>query len=103
VPKQSLCNYWRYGNSFVVGKANRRGWCRATVNAEPPCTLRFSDLYPRDETLKPELLFLIVAFCGGILGFGKAGGFKNRGVMIGLSISAIAMLVVLFIEWEKLC
>jgi hypothetical protein len=69
----------------------------------PPCTLRFSDLYARDETLKPELLFLIVAFCGGILGFGKAGGFKNRGVMIGLSISAIAMLVVLFIEWEKLC
>jgi hypothetical protein len=43
--------------------------------------------------LKPELLFLIVAFCGGILGFGKAGGFKNRGIMIGLSISAIAMLV----------
>jgi hypothetical protein len=53
--------------------------------------------------LKPELLFLIVAFCGGILGFGKADGFKNRGVKIGLSISAIAMLVVLFIEWEKLC
>jgi hypothetical protein len=52
-------------------------WFRAIVYAEPPCALRFSHFHAKAWNVECARYFFS---CGAIFGFGRAGGFKNRGV-----------------------
>jgi hypothetical protein len=54
-------------------------------------------------TLNAELLFVLVAVSGSVIGAAIGRGvFMNRGVMIGLVIAAVGGLVLLFFEFQKL-
>ena len=52
-------------------------WFRAMVYAEPPCAFRFIHFHAKAWNVEGARYFFS---CGGIFGFGRAGGFKNRGV-----------------------
>jgi hypothetical protein len=51
-------------------------WSRAMVFAEPPYALRFSHFRAKAWNVEGARYFFL---CGGIFGFERVGGSKNRG------------------------